>query len=181
MSFVSLKFKTEDGCVLITYHNVKTRPLWEKQWNVEFCLHFHEGIRCSGFFHHRWMELNDQLHALTALSPEKESPVPVEWKAGWIPEPVLTLGWRHAFCFCRRSYDVWLIIERLPKSPYQLYSPDCNCIVLYLNVTWKWVVGQSSVSSAFICPGQYRVWGCVKSTASPGTAAKTGCSASRST
>jgi hypothetical protein len=60
-------------------------------------LHFREGIRCTGFFHQRWMELNDQLHALTALSPENESPVPVEWKAGWIPEAVLTLGWRQLF------------------------------------------------------------------------------------
>jgi hypothetical protein len=39
------------------------------------------------------MEVNDQLHDPAALTPEKELPVPIEYEAGWAPEPVWT-QWR---------------------------------------------------------------------------------------
>jgi hypothetical protein len=37
------------------------------------------------------MEVSGQLHASAALLPEKEPPVPIEWEAGWAPDPVSTL------------------------------------------------------------------------------------------
>jgi hypothetical protein len=33
------------------------------------------------------MEVNGQLHASAALTPEKEPKVPREYEAGWAPEP----------------------------------------------------------------------------------------------
>jgi hypothetical protein len=34
------------------------------------------------------MEVNGQLHALTALPPGERGPVPIVYDAGWAPEPV---------------------------------------------------------------------------------------------
>jgi hypothetical protein len=35
------------------------------------------------------MEVSGQLHASAAISPEKETMVPIGWEVGWAPEP----GW----------------------------------------------------------------------------------------
>jgi hypothetical protein len=36
------------------------------------------------------MEISGQLHAPAALFPGKEPLVPIEWEAGWAPEPLWT-------------------------------------------------------------------------------------------
>jgi hypothetical protein len=43
------------------------------------------------------MYVSCQLHSPTALSPEKESPIPIRWDAGWAPDPVWTL-WKREKC-----------------------------------------------------------------------------------
>jgi len=39
------------------------------------------------------IKVSGQLHAPAALTPQKEYPVPIEQKAGWVPEPVW-MRWR---------------------------------------------------------------------------------------
>jgi hypothetical protein len=43
------------------------------------------------------MEVSSQLHAPAALPPGTELPVPIEYEAGWAPEPVWTRWWREKF------------------------------------------------------------------------------------
>jgi len=43
------------------------------------------------------MDVNGQLHTLTALPPRKESLVPTGQEAGWAPEPVWAWWWRKKF------------------------------------------------------------------------------------
>jgi hypothetical protein len=47
------------------------------------------------------MDMNDQLHAPTALSQGKFPPVLNGWETGWAPEPVWTPWWREKFCICQ--------------------------------------------------------------------------------
>jgi hypothetical protein len=42
------------------------------------------------------LEASGQLHALTALPPGKERPVPIGEEVGWASEPVWTI-WRREF------------------------------------------------------------------------------------
>jgi hypothetical protein len=50
------------------------------------------------------MQVSGQLHAPTASVPEKQTPVPISEKAGWIPVLVLTQWNRNKnFCPCQES------------------------------------------------------------------------------
>jgi len=51
------------------------------------------------------MEVSRQLQAPVALLPEKYAQIPIEYEAGWVPEPVWTRCWRERhLCPCRESY-----------------------------------------------------------------------------
>jgi len=48
------------------------------------------------------MEINDQLKALP-FSLLENTPVPLEWEAGWPPDTFWTFWRRDTFCLCQNS------------------------------------------------------------------------------
>jgi hypothetical protein len=52
------------------------------------------------------MQVSGQLHALIALPPGKDSPVPIAYEADWVPEPVCTIR--------RSEKSLALAVKRTP-------------------------------------------------------------------
>jgi hypothetical protein len=73
------------------------------------------------------MAMSDRLHAPTALSPEKQPPVPIGQKAKWAPEPVWTL-WTKEKSSCL-SYPS-------PNLALTIYKTIIISIFAYATLAW---------------------------------------------
>jgi hypothetical protein len=61
------------------------------------------------------MEVSGQLHAPTALIPEKSPEVPIGWEAGWGPEAVWTLQRRE-----KNLSLLGVVYEQASPSPFAI-------------------------------------------------------------
>jgi hypothetical protein len=83
------------------------------------------------------LEVRGQLHGPSALSPRKELSVPIDWNAGWAPEPVWTT-WRGEIIFpLLRIESKPLSRPACSRSVYGLpypgfYSIHINHILIFL-------------------------------------------------
>jgi hypothetical protein len=88
------------------------------------------------------MEVSRQLHASATLRSRKEPQVPIEYEAGWAPEPVWMLWRRKKSSSCRESnHGFPACSPRLYRLNYPIPIWLWWLLFLYCRVVYVWPLG----------------------------------------